>query len=717
MKSFHGLKNAIFLFASLFLFSNCNDDHYGRYEDPPWLGGSIIETLEGKGNYSILLELMKKAGYEESITKGLFTIMAANDSAYQAYFNSIGITSVSELSDEDAFRLFTLNIMNTPKARQQFVYDYSYWHGGWQEAGSEIGALLWRMQTQSKAKDYTDEVRYFKDFKGQTLVIKGQEKWVPYFSTEFFKESFGDPDGSDYNYFFPNTKWSGLQWYNANVLSSEAKCSNGYIYYIDKAIPGIPSIEEYLKANQDKYGVYYDLIQRFATYSFTDYADETDQVKLYSKGYSGITNIASEGGPTPDGGIIQRKNSWTAIIPTDEVFKEYIDNTILKKFSSLDEVPEITLTFLAQSCLINRFAIPSKMQKQLFNYYGDVVPIDMYKDVKEATLLSNGPIYVTNKYFPPRAFTSTIAPVFFDSTYTTFLYGINASKMIISLTSPDLDVTIFAPTNKGLLEGGIRYNKASKIIQQQAEDGLWNTMADVDIKSYVSDQITLESGIDYTGEGFIKMNSNNYVYYNNNKLQAGGNQELGNYAQITGSEKGDNGTLYFVDNAVLGPKNDAARYIANDKDLSEFYALLFQAGLADSVLDVATDLKSPQISFLQLEGSWTVFAPTNNAIITARNNGKIPEDIDGLKEFLRYHFVFDNVIFNDGKLNGNFSTAKIDSSGVDVTYYAPVEIVNSKNNLSVVDRVGNKVNVNKNVANNLVQFGVLHKIDKILLDK
>ena len=206
MKSIHAFKNFIYLFALLFLFSNCNDDHFGRYEDPPWLGGSIIETLEEKGNYTILLELMKKAGYEEPITKGLFTIMAANDSAYQAYLNSVGIASVSELSDEEAFRLFTLNIMNTPKARQQFVYDYSYWHGGWQEAGSEIGALLWRMQTQSKAKDYSDEVRYFKDFKGQTLLIKGQEKWVPYFSKEFFKESFGDTLGADYNYFFPNTK-------------------------------------------------------------------------------------------------------------------------------------------------------------------------------------------------------------------------------------------------------------------------------------------------------------------------------------------------------------------------------------------------------------------------------------------------------------------------------------------------------------------------------
>ncbi len=714
----------VYLFAKIFLITglflslyNCEDDHYARYEDPPWLSGSIIETLNEKGDYTILLQLMKKAGYEEPIQNGLFTIMAANDSSYQAYFKTIGITSVDEISEDQAFKLFTLTIMNTPKARQQFVYDYSYWHGGWQERGSEIGALLWRMPTQSKADDYYDTVRYFTDFKDEVLLIKGQEKWVPYFSTEFFEESFGDPQGSDYNFFFPDTKWSGLQWYNANVLSSEAKCSNGYIYFIDKVVPAIPSIEEYIKDRQGKYGVYYDLIQRFAYYSLVGYSEDDEQVKIYGKGYSGITNIASEGGPTADGGIIQRKNSWTALIPTNNALKDYIDNTLLKHFSSLDEVPEITLTFLAQSCLVNRLVIPSKMQKQFFNYYGDVVPIDIYNDIDEAIMLSNGPVYTMNKYTPPRAFTSTIAPVFFDSIYTTFLYGINASQMIISLTSPDLDVTIFAPTNEGLAEGGIRYFKEGERIEYKAEDGLWNPMGELAIKSYVSDQITLDNNVDFSGSGFIKMNSGNYVQYNNNVLRGGGNQELGNQAKITGSKEGDNGILYFVDKAILGPKNDAARFIANDNDLSEFYNLLFQAGLADTTINPETDLGYPQMSFLQLEESWTVFAPTNSAINTARANGLIPEDIEKLKEFLLYHFVFDNVIFNDGKLGGNFLTAKIDSMGVDEVFYAPVEVVNHSNNLRVVDRKGNNVNVNNGTANNLIQLGVLHKIDNVLLEK
>jgi uncharacterized surface protein with fasciclin (FAS1) repeats len=716
MKNFSTLfkTHLLVLIASLFVLYSCEDDHYARYEDPPWLSGPILETLEGKGNYTILLELMRKAGYEESISKGLYTIMAANDSAYQAYFQSVGISSVDDIPKEEAVKMFTLNIMNTPKARQQFIYDYGYWQGGWQKKGSELGALLWRMPTQSKNDDYDDVVRYYKDKKGETLRVQGQEKWVPYFSTEFFEECFGDTTGADYNFFFPNTTWSGLQWYNANVLSSEDKCSNGYIYYIDKVVAAIPSIEEYLKNNQDKFSVYYDLIQRFAYYSFTDYGDDADQTSLYYKGYSDITNVASE---ATDGGITQRKKSITALIPTDEVLQEYINSTFMKHFASLDEVPKIALTFLAQSCIVNNFYIPSKMQKQFYNYYGDVVPINIYEDISNATMLSNGPLYTMNKFYPPRAFTSTIAPVFFDSIYTTFLYGVNASKMIVSLTSSELDVTIFASTNDGFLEGGIRYDKSDEAIESQDEDGIWSAMGDVDIKSYVSDQITLKSGIDYSDEGFVLMNSGNYVYYNNNKLQAGGNQELGNQATITGSQKGDNGILYFLDNAILGPKNDIVKFIAKDEDLSEFYNLLFQAGLADTTIDAETELGYPQMTFTALQSSWTVFAPTNNAIITARNEGLIPETQAELKQFLLYHFVFDNVIFNDGKLNGSVATAKTDSSTVTTTYYAPIEVINSKHNLSVVDRAGNKVNVSNSAANNLVKLGVLHKIDKVLLEK
>jgi uncharacterized surface protein with fasciclin (FAS1) repeats len=713
--------NRILLFTGLiFSLYSCEDEHFSRYEDPPWLGGSIIETLEDRGNYSILIELMKKAGYEEPINKGLFTIFAANDSAFNAYFNSRGIQSIEDLSETEAFQLFTINVMNTPRSKKQLIYDYLQHHGGWQDANSEIGALLWRVNTRSQSNDYLEEVKYFDSFLGETIKVRGQEKKVPMLSTEFFTEYSGATDGSDYNFFFPETEWRGLHWYNAGVVEAEVKTSNGYIYFIDRVVPEIPNINEYLATNQDKFGVYYDLIQRFAEYTFASYDDDPDRTRLYNKSYRILSNIASEVGPSANSPY-DRRNSFSAYIPKDDVLQEYIDNTFLQHFENLDSVPEISLIILAQSCITNQFGIASKIRRSFVNFYGDPIPLDIDIDCDEAILLSNGPLYVLNKYYPPKAFSSTISPVFFNKDYTTFLYGINSSRMLASVTSSDLNVTIFAPTNESLLEGGIRYYEQRKQLEELLDDGTWNAMDFLTIKSFVSDHFITDNPankqFDFSGEGFVKMSSNNYIYYNNNKIQGGGNQENGTVAAILDSKEGDNGVFYSIDKAILAPKNDPARFIARDEDLSEFYQLLFDAGIADSVIDNETEIEYPRISLLAEKDYWTVFAPTNDAIIQARINGEIPDSISELQNFVRYHFLRDEVIFDDGEISGEFETAKIDSAGADRTYFAPVEIVNARKNLQVIDKTGTSISVNNSKANNIVLQGVLHKIDKVFLEE
>src|SRR3989304_3589152 len=277
----------VLIFLSLITVISCQDlfedKHHDRFEDPPWLEGSILETLEKDGNYTIFLDLMEKADYTEAIEKGLFTVFVANDSSYNAYFNSIGIDSVSQLSERDAFQLFALNIVNTARSKEQLIYDWVW--DGWQKPGSELGALVFRWPTRSQSPIEQETVKYFSDLVGQTIKIQGQTKLVPLFSTDYFRDFNGATDGSDYTYFFPETQWSGLQWYNANIIKAEVRASNGYIYYLDKAVPKIPSIEEHLRNNQDTFGVFYDLAQRFARYSVVGYDTDAERSRLYSKTY------------------------------------------------------------------------------------------------------------------------------------------------------------------------------------------------------------------------------------------------------------------------------------------------------------------------------------------------------------------------------------------------------------------------------------------------
>jgi hypothetical protein len=103
--------------------TGCNDNQ-DRYEDPPWLGGSSIETLQQRGNFTIFLRLMEKANYTEPITKQLFTLFVPDDDAFEAYFESAGINSVEDLTEYESVQLFTLHVLRNPRSRYYLIYEY-----------------------------------------------------------------------------------------------------------------------------------------------------------------------------------------------------------------------------------------------------------------------------------------------------------------------------------------------------------------------------------------------------------------------------------------------------------------------------------------------------------------------------------------------------------------------------------------------------------------
>ena len=71
------------------------DKHHERFEDPPWLDGSILKTLqEDTTGFDIFLALMDRAGYTDKMERGIYTLFVADDESYREYFNSTGIGSV-----------------------------------------------------------------------------------------------------------------------------------------------------------------------------------------------------------------------------------------------------------------------------------------------------------------------------------------------------------------------------------------------------------------------------------------------------------------------------------------------------------------------------------------------------------------------------------------------------------------------------------------------
>ncbi|HKJ79407.1 MAG TPA: fasciclin domain-containing protein, partial [Prolixibacteraceae bacterium] len=372
-------------FVLLIGITGCEDLSQDPYAEPPWLGGSSIETLEERGNYTIFLKLMEKANYKEPISKQLFTLFVPNDEAFREYFNSAGINSVEDLSKEEAVNLFTLHVLRNPRSRIQLVYEYAWgeFQGPDQGRLGEYASLFHRKPTPSTSIPYRETIKYLPGRVGEEVLIYTGEKNVPLFSEEFFYDYGGASDGSDYLFMYPDSKWKegyapdlkALNWHNAMVIPNpeipeelEVRTASGFIYFIDRVVPPMPSIEEYMRDNPDKFGLYYDILQRFATYGNAR-SDEQNRV-LLQKGYEMVFNLAEERG-TSTNTAVPPQNMWSAFLPTNETLQKYLDDTVLKNYSSLDSVPRVTLFYILQTQLSRTMVLKSKMENSYFNAFGD----------------------------------------------------------------------------------------------------------------------------------------------------------------------------------------------------------------------------------------------------------------------------------------------------------------------------------------------------------
>ena len=719
----------------MFGMTGCQD-HQERYQDPPWLGGSSIETLQERGKYNTFLALMEKANYTEPITKQLFTLFVPSDSAFDAYFKSIGKNSVNDLTNDEARNLFTLHVLRNPRSRFQLIYEWAW--SELQGPKGEYASLFHRKVSPSLSIPYSEVVKYYPPDKvGQELLIYTGVKNIPLFTEEFFHDFGGAEDGSDYLFMYPGSTWKkgytpnlkGMNWHNAQVIPNpeipdelEVRTSSGFIYFLDRVVPFMPSIEEYMRAHLDKYGLYYDILQRFAGYTNSK-VDEQNRVQ-WRKTYEKVFDLAEERGPSTNTAV-PPQNMWTAFLPTNDVLQKYLDNTVLKYYPSLDSVPRVTLYYMLQTQLSARMVLMSQLKKGYFNAFGDKMDIPQ-SDIVSGYMTSNGPVYESKKVLEPNVFTCVPGLLFIDKNYTTMLYALDAASMLSSLANPDADVTLFATTNAKLEEYGIRYNATNNIIEfRSPADGKWNPMSTPDLVYFAQDQIYKGKLSDFSGdEAFVETTSGNYIRYGNNSVATGENVAKGVLGTVNEViENQENGYLIKVENPVMS-RYVMGQYLVSDPEISEFTKLLSDAKLLDMrYKDPVTKEVIPNLKFLAAGKYWTGFIPTNEAMAKARAEGIIPPKYptstsgkDSVNSFIMYHFVKDDVIFDDGKKSGTFNTNRTyKSEDGKTTLNSTVLITNTvPKNLTIQDVSKQVVNLNHAKANILVRKGVCHKIDTVL---
>jgi len=735
-KRVHLLPVATVMVVLLLGVFSCSKDNKKMYEDPPWLGGSSIETLQERGNYTIYLKLMEMANYTDRITKQLNTLFVPNDDAFNKYFIEQGIESVDKLTKDQAVNIFTLHVLANPRSRYQLIYEY-LWS---EEQGpkGEYASLFFRKRTSSTSTPYYETALGGKD-KGKTFLMYTGNKLMPLFTIDYFEDFFGALDGADYLFMYPDGKWEdNMNWGSALIMddplrvkvpnetaverrnAAAIRTSNGFIYLLDRVVPPQKNMEEYMRENGDKFGIYYGMMQRFAKYTpGKRFPDRNNEIG-YQKSYDLVSNIANEEGAFP-GNETGMKDMFSGYIPNNQVLSAYLNEKVLPTYVTLDSVPDITIYYILQTQLGRSIGLLSKISQSYFNSFGDPMTIQK-SDILSSHMASNGIIYEMNKVLEPNVFTTVPGELFFNSNYSTLLYALNTAGILASLSNPNQDVTLLAATNDALYDYGVRFNDSKSTIEWRGADNTWKTMKTEELLAFCEDHI-YNGVMDFKGKGYLEMSSGNFVSYENNVVVGPENQFKKDKAAITGEKPNDlNGILYYVDRPIKS-KFLLGDFFVKDPELSKFTKLLKNNKLLTVKADPISKDTIAALSFLTEASYWTAFGPTNAAMDAAEAAGILPKDkTDAMKNFLLYHFVRKNVIFDDGGnkenemgLSGTYDSQRIlIADAINGTTYVPLKIVNEENNLSVEDASGVIVKVDHEDANVLARKSVGHKINSVL---
>src|SRR5690606_12355360 len=318
------------------------------YSKPDNLAKPIYTVLKEKGNFTHLLAAIDKADYTRTLdAAGYWTFFAPDDDAFKAWFTEKGISSIDQLSVEECRDIVTYSLVYYAYNKER-IDDYQA-TTGW------IADQAFRRRT-ANYKGVYDETSYTgttmkaigsnRNNNGTTFYVANDNnyKYIPYFVADFMLGK--GLAASDYNYFYPNTPYTGFNVVNATVKEADIPAENGIIHVVDKVISALPTIEEQLQ-DDSKYSVFNSLYQKYmVSYVLNPTMTRTYQVmtgasdQVYTKVYhaSLAYSLNNEGflqAPNNDG----QQGCYSIFAPKNDVLQAYIDTVLLEHYNSLDDMP------------------------------------------------------------------------------------------------------------------------------------------------------------------------------------------------------------------------------------------------------------------------------------------------------------------------------------------------------------------------------------------
>jgi uncharacterized surface protein with fasciclin (FAS1) repeats len=394
------LKRFLPFLLLVIIFAGCKkkafDEYYGRPEN---LAPPMYQQLEAKGNFKNFLACIDKANYKAILSAaGYWTLFAPNDNAFQQFFTQRGITDISQLDSGTCKQIVTYALVYNAFAKARL--------GDYQSTAGWVPNAAFKRRTANYQGYYDDTTAAGLKVKalasnrnGGFILGDNNNKHIPYFVDNFLAGS--RLTAADYNYFFPNTAYSGFNVVDATVVTPDIVAENGYINEIDKVLLPLPNIDQYL-ALHPEYSEFKKLFDKYMV-QFIINQSATDRYKLVTGAndnvYIKTFNAGLAFSPNNENYLKLQDNDaqtegWTMFAPRNDVLTDYLNSVILENYKSLDKLPLQIIVDLLNAHMWQKTVWPSKFATTN-NFQAEPAKFDPKTDIIDKKILSNGIFYGT----------------------------------------------------------------------------------------------------------------------------------------------------------------------------------------------------------------------------------------------------------------------------------------------------------------------------------
>ncbi|RZL50988.1 MAG: hypothetical protein EOP00_01595 [Pedobacter sp.] len=722
----------------IFLLTGCRkkefDEFYGR---PETLADPIYQQLQERGNFTKFLDCIDKSGYKETLSAaGSWTVFAPTDAAFTTYMSDNNLTSISvELA--------------TSIVRYAMTYD-----------GEKIERLSDNLTARGFVKNvafrrrtvYYDFVYDGKDADGNPIKVIAQNRnSIPYLATDFNNKNipfflppfmaFAGITGTDYNYFYPNTAFNGKNVGAAQITEQDIVAENGVIHITNKVLTPPLSIDQYINATS-QYSVFKSMLDKYVTYNVN--ADITKRYQIlsgkadnvYAKNYSNLLGFS----PNNENFLKEDANDaqigmYTMFAPTDaaleaysKVLLKYYAKSSLKPGNFKDQLnelgnirPDIIRDFI-NSHMYRTPVWPSKFTSAN-SFLGEPSKLTL-ANVIDKQFLSNGLLYGTNTAQNANAFATVYGKINLDPNYTIMKQAMDFLGYTIPPKTASLRYIIVPISNATMISMGISYDPFFPRAPIRGDLTILRRIMQTHIIPLGNRDVP-----NFTGSGILETSNGEYIKYANNRLSSAGTEDNAAVADktlaIDSITTAVNGADVYTSKTLMYTVLPVSKHIEKYGTLATDPYYNFWQFLKGNV--PMYNATSGAIAGITDGSFYTIFVPTNSAVLAAVAAGLLPKNTNGtpnfaptdageiskVQKFIQFHII-KNTVVSDGQKTGVFETLLKDDSGD----AAKVTIVtNTTSALSIRDVTNSTANVllgatdRSNVLSNRT---VIHQINTYL---